>query len=118
VTAVPTAANDACARFHAKLPGTLGDGLDRRRTEPDDVHVAAYGADPPVVVRCGAPSTKAYRPGDQLLTVNGVAWFAEERPDAVVWSLPKAFVNVEVTMPRRVTGDRLSFLTDAVNATR
>jgi hypothetical protein len=115
VTDVPTASADACARFAARLPADLGDGLRRRRTTPADPHIAAYGS-PPVVIRCAAPRSTAYRPGDQLFTVNGVGWFAEERPDAVVWSLPRAFVNVSVTVPRRWTGDRLALLTDAVHA--
>jgi hypothetical protein len=117
VTAVPTAAAAPCARFAAELPDDLGDGLPRRDTEPAGPHVAAYG-DPPVVVRCGAPRTTAYRTGDQLITVNGVEWFPEQRPGVVVWSLPKAFVNVEVTIPQQWSGDRLAALTDAVKATR
>jgi hypothetical protein len=116
VTAVPTASRAACGRFAARLPRNLGDGLARRRTSPADPHVAAYGADPVIVVRCGAPATAKYRPGDQLFTVNGVQWYAEQRADVVVWSLPRAFVNVEVTLPKRVTGDRLALLTDAVRA--
>jgi hypothetical protein len=116
VDAVPTVSADECARFAARLPSSLGDGLKRRRTEPADPHVAAYGADPAVVVRCGAPQSRAYTSGDPLYTVNGLAWYAEERPDAVVWSLPKAFLNVQVTMPRRVTGDHLALLTGAARA--
>ena len=116
VDAVPTASADACLRFAERLPTSLGDGLARRRTVPDDPHVAAYG-DPPVVVRCGAPPTAAYEQGDPLFEVNGVSWFAEERADAVVWSLPRSFVNVEVTIPRAWTGDRLAHLADAVKAT-
>ncbi|HEU0129650.1 MAG TPA: DUF3515 family protein [Mycobacteriales bacterium] len=115
VDAVPTAAAERCARFAAKLPRSLGDGLSRRPTRPADPHVAAYG-DPPIVVRCGAPASTVYQPGDQLFTVNGIGWFPEERADAVVWSLPRAFVNVSVTIPRHWSGDRLAPLTDAVRA--
>ena len=115
VTAVPTGSTPSCERFARRLPDDLGDDLPRRDTEPSDPHVAAYG-DPPIVVRCGAPPTTAYQAGDQLLTVNGVAWFAEERFGAVVWSLPRSFVNVEVTIPNEWTGDRLARLSDAVQA--
>jgi hypothetical protein len=115
VTAVPTAAAAACARFADRLPESLGNGLPRRDTVPRDPHIASYG-DPPVVVRCGAPRTTAYRAGDQLFEVNGVRWFAEERAREVVWSLPRAFVNVEVTVPRAWTGDRLALLSPAVEA--
>jgi hypothetical protein len=116
ITPVPTAATDACARFAARLPDDLGDGFPKRRTEPADPHVAAYGTDTVLTVRCGAPATTRYHRGDQLFTVNGVGWFADERADVVVWSLPTSFVNVEVTIPKPVTGDRLSLLTAAVNA--
>ena len=115
VTAVPTAAAAACERFHTALPEDLGDELSRRDTVPGDPHVAAYG-EPPIVIRCGAPATKAYEPGDPLFQVNGVDWFAEERPEAVIWSLPRAFTNVEVTVPRAWTGDRLAYLAGAVKA--
>jgi hypothetical protein len=116
VTAVPTAAAEACTRFAARLPDDLGDGFPKRRTAPADPHVAAYGTDTVLTVRCGAPATAKYHRGDQLFTVNGVGWFADERGDAVVWSLPTSFVNVEVTIPKPVTGDRLSLLTAAVRA--
>jgi len=113
VTAVPTAAAAACGRFHDALPRDLGDDLSRRDTNPDDPHVAAYG-DPPVVIRCGAPANPRYQQGDQLFDVNGVDWYPEERGDVVVWSLPRAFVNVEVTVPNAWTGDRLAHLAGAV----
>ena len=116
VTAVPTAANDACRRLADALPEHLGDGLPRRDTTPEDPHVAAYG-EPPVVIRCGAPPSTKYELGDQLIDVNGVDWFADPRGDVVVWSTPRAFVNVEVTVPDAWRGDRLAYLTDAVKAT-
>jgi len=117
VTAVPSPVSAACQRFAGKLPDDLGDDLPRRDTSPDAQGIAAYG-DPPVVVRCGAPATTAYEQGKPLYDVNGVDWFAEEGPDAVTWSLPRAFVNVQVVIPRAWTGDRLSYLTEAVKATR
>jgi hypothetical protein len=116
VTPVPTGSVEACARFAVRLPRSLGDGFPRRRTDPADPHVAAYGTKHVVTIRCGAPATTAYRKGDQLFTVNGVAWFPDDRADGVVWSLPTSFVNVEVTMPKPVTGDRLALLTTAVQA--
>ncbi|HEX8002193.1 MAG TPA: DUF3515 family protein [Mycobacteriales bacterium] len=115
VTAVPTAAAEACRRLADRLPKDLGDGLPRRDTTPADPHLAAYG-DPPVVVRCGAPLSGTYEAGDPLVNVNGVSWYYEEHPDAVVWSLPRSFVNVEVTVPRAWPGDRLAHLTAAVQA--
>lgn len=117
VTAAPTPAAAACVRFHEALPDDLGDDLPRRDTVPDEPSVAAYG-DPPVVVRCGVPPNTTYEPGDPLIDIDGVDWFPEERGEAVVWSLPKAFVNVEVTVPKPWTGDRLARLAAAVKAMR
>ena len=115
VTDPPTGHAAACERFAERLPRTMGRDVRRRDTSPAGPHVAAYG-DPPIVIRCGAPASAAYKTGDPLLSVNGVSWFYEERGDVVVWSLPRAFVNVEVTIPAKWTGDRLSYLTDAVKA--
>lgn len=115
VTAAPTAHAEACRRFAERLPRDLGRDVRRRDTTPESPHVAAYG-DPPIIIRCGAPATTAFETGDPLLNVNGVSWFYEERGEVVVWSLPRAFVNVEVTIPTKWTGDRLSYLTDAVKA--
>ncbi len=108
----PASAAGSCRRFAAALPDRLGE-LKRRRTTPDRPGLAAYG-DPAVLVRCGAALTGNYRVGDSLLAVNDVPWFAEERPDAVVFSLPRALVNVEVTIPRRYPAELLSLLSDAV----
>jgi hypothetical protein len=116
VTAVPTGAPDACRRFAERLPADLGDGATRRRTSPAGPHVAAYGDDPPIVVRCGGARSAAYEPGDELININGVQWFPEERADEVVWSLPRSFTDVQVTIPKRFAGDRLALLTDAVRA--
>lgn len=115
VTAVPLGNDPACARFQAALPGDLGDDLPRRDTEPDNPHLAAYG-DPPIVIRCGAALTGSFESGDPLLSVNGVSWFHEVRDGAGVWSLPRSFVNIEVTVPEPWTGDRLARLADAVKA--
>ena len=112
VTAVPNESVAACERMHEALPKDLGKDLPRRATTPDDVHVAAYG-EPAVVIRCGAPRSATYV-DQQLIDINGVDWFPEERGEVVVWSTPKAFVNVEVTVPRAWQGDRLAHLSDAV----
>ena len=117
ITPVASPLSAACTRFHEALPDDLGDDVPRRDTAPERTGVAAYG-EPPIVVRCGAPSSVRYKQGEPLYDVNGVDWYAEEHPGHVVWTTPRAFTNVEVVIPRAWTGDRLSFLTEAVNATR
>ena len=114
---LPSADPSGCARFAARLPDTLGRGLPRRGTIPEDSRVAAYG-DPPVVVRCGAPYAATYRKGEPLVSVNEVAWYQQVGDDEVTWSTPTAFVNVELVVPRRYEsqGGLLSVLSGAVRA--
>ncbi|HVE63200.1 MAG TPA: DUF3515 family protein [Mycobacteriales bacterium] len=102
----------ACGRFDDALPHQLG-ALDRRGTNVDRVGVAAYG-EPAVVVLCGAPLSGRFRPTDPLLAINDIPWFAEERPDIIVFSLPRSIINVEVRIPREYPAELLSLLTDAV----
>ena len=107
-----------CVRFSAALPRSLDVGevvAKRRRTDPADLRLAAYG-DPPIVLRCGAPNDPTYKAGQPVLTIEGVQWFAHERKDDVVFSLPKAFVNIEVTMPRAYDAQLLALLSDPAKA--
>lgn len=103
----------ACVRFAAALPDSLG-RLDRRRVVPIRPGFAAYG-DPAVEIRCGVPASGAFRPGDPLIAVNDIAWYADEsQPGGVDFSLPRSVLNISVWIPARYRADLLSALTDAV----
>ena len=108
------AVDAACRRFAAALPDDLG-GLDRRRTtRGTPAGFAAYG-DPAIEVRCGIPVFTRYRPGDELIVINGVQWDIDELDGG--WlrcSLPRALVNIEVSIPGQYKAERLALLTDAV----
>jgi hypothetical protein len=66
----------ACAGVVDRAPRTV---LDRARTTPQAVGVAAWG-DPPIVLQCGidAPGGPT---SDPCVTVNGVDWIIQD-PDA------------------------------------
>ncbi|HVE98295.1 MAG TPA: DUF3515 domain-containing protein [Mycobacteriales bacterium] len=104
----------ACRRFATALPDDLG-GLDRRRsTSGTPLGYAAYG-DPEIVIRCGVPVFTRYQPGDELIVINGVQWDIDELDGGGLrCSLPRALVNVEVSIPGRYKAERLALLTDAV----
>ena len=108
-----TSAAASCRRFEAALPDRLG-RLDRRQITTERVGWAAYG-DPAVEIRCGVAASSSFQPGDQLLAVNDVAWYADEsRPGGVDFSLPRSIVNVSVWIPAAYRAELLSLLTDAV----
>ncbi len=111
--APPSGTAPACARFAAALPDRLG-SLKRRDVVPERPGFVAYG-DPAVEVRCGVPASERYRPGDQLISVNDVAWYADEsRPGGVDFSLPRHVLNISVWIPDDYKAELLSPLTDAV----
>ena len=104
-----------CAKLAAALPASLG-SLDRRDITVDRPGWAAYG-EPAVEVRCGVPPSERYQPGDQLISVNDVAWYPDEsREGGVDFSLPRSVVNVSVWIPSAYRADLLSLLSDAVKA--
>ncbi|HVF20560.1 MAG TPA: DUF3515 family protein [Mycobacteriales bacterium] len=104
-----------CAQFAAALPDSLG-SLDRRPVLADHVGWTAYG-EPAVVVRCGGSASTRYRPGDQMISINDVAWYADEsRAGGVDFSLPRSIVNVSVWIPSAYRADLLSALSGAVLA--
>jgi hypothetical protein len=90
-----------CRALLARLPDRLGD-LPRRRVLAGPEQNAAYG-DPPVTLACGAPGPSV--PADaQLLVLDQVCWYAEQRPDAAVWTVLNREVPITVRVPARYEG--------------
>ena len=85
-----------CARVTAALPQSVA-GQDRRATTPQGP-TAAWG-DPPIVLRCGVPRPAALTPTSQLLTVDGVDWFAEPLTGGYLFTTYGREANVEVAVP-------------------
>ncbi len=120
VPSASPAVEKGCVRFAAALPKSLKIGKDvelkRRRTDPAELRLAAYG-DPAVVIRCGVPHSPNWKAGGPAFTAAGVSWFPEEQADgAVVYSMPTAFVDIEVRVPSAYRGELLVLLSDAARA--
>ena len=81
----------------AQLPDTLAD-QSPRETDPTGPLVAAYG-DPPIVLRCGVDQPAALEPTSQLVTVNGVDWFAEPLTNGYLFTTVGRVADVEVAVP-------------------
>jgi len=66
----------ACASMAEGLPSLL---LDQRRidTDPESPLTAAWGS-PAITLACGVPSPAGLGPTSQLVTVEGIDWFAEQ----------------------------------------
>lgn len=89
---------EACRRLVAALPSGIGKGLRRRQVEPPNELVAAWGR-PAVVLYCGTGLPSAYRPGGQLVDVNDIGWFPEQRPADVVYTTTERSPRVSLVVP-------------------
>jgi hypothetical protein len=94
---VEPASAQVCAGLADSLPDTLTDqGI--RATEPESPLTSAWG-DPAIVLRCGVPRPDALTRTSQLVSVNGVDWFAEELTEGYIFTTYGRQVFVEVTVP-------------------
>jgi hypothetical protein len=94
---VEPASAQVCADLADSLPDTVTD-LDLRATEPESPLTSAWG-DPAIVLRCGVPRPDALTRTSQLVSVDGVDWFAEELTQGYVFTTYGRQVFVEVTVP-------------------
>ncbi|MBI3689110.1 MAG: DUF3515 domain-containing protein [Actinobacteria bacterium] len=99
VTAPPAsaAADQHCPGVISDLPVTLN-GSHSRPAHSTSAYVAAWG-DPPMVLRCGVPRPAGFVRTSMVISIDGVQWFTEQKPDAVVWTAVDRPVYVEVTVP-------------------
>lgn len=93
-----TAAARACLALRGALPATVESG-HRRTTTPDSPYVAAWG-DPPITLRCGVDRPAGYRPGVDLVTVNGIAWLPEPTTGGYLFTTVGRVAQVEVAVAR------------------
>ncbi|HEX6515955.1 MAG TPA: DUF3515 domain-containing protein [Nocardioidaceae bacterium] len=92
----------ACAALVDALPDHVDD-QPRRRTDPEDRYVAAWG-DPPIVLRCGVPRPGALTPTAVCQVANGVGWFIPEsqmqgKPTDITMTTVGRAQYVEVRLP-------------------
>jgi hypothetical protein len=114
------ASAEQCEDLVKALPDVVADE-GRREVSPIDAAAAAWGDDPPIVLRCGVPRPEALQPDSRCFVVNDVGWFAEEQPDGVVFTTIGRSTYVEINVPdeHAPEADALPALADAVlTATR
>ena len=97
VTPPPGPDPAACARLADALPDEL-DGRNRRDTEPASARTAAWG-NPAVVLRCGVPRPPGLTATSEVIEVEDVGWFLDERPRAFVFTTVGRSTHVEVRVP-------------------
>ena len=110
---------ERCEELHHALPDDL-DGRERRDTSPESTQTAAWG-DPPVVLRCGVGRPADLTSTSQVIEVDQVDWFLDERPGAYVFTTVGRTAYVEVRVPRATPREQatapLVDLADAVRET-
>ena len=96
----PGGNSDACAGVVDRVPQTV---LDRTRTAPQAVGVAAWG-DPPIVLQCGIDVPQGPT-SDPCFTVDGVDWIVDN-PDATDRAASYVTYGRDPAVRVTVPGDR------------
>lgn len=96
-TDVPPPVLQTCADLVGAVPESVA-GQDRRATDPESALTVAWG-DPAIVLRCGVPRPATLKPSSQLVSVNGVDWFAEELTGGYLFTTYGRQAFVEVSVP-------------------
>jgi len=96
----PDGPGRGCAALHHALPSEV-DGRSSRDTTPASTRTAAWGS-PAVVLRCGVVRPAGLTPTSELVEVNGVAWFLDERPSAFVFTTTGRSAYLQVRVPSSV----------------
>ena len=97
---VPDGPGRACAALHQRLPDDV-DGRSSRATDPSSVRTAAWGS-PAVTLRCGVRRPAGFADDSELIEVDGVGWFLDERSSAYVFTRVDRRPFVEVVVPASV----------------
>jgi len=87
----------ACVELADSLPDTVMGEL-ARETKPESELTAAWGT-PAIVLRCGVSRPGGATPSVELVSIEGVDWFAEEVPEGYIFTSWGRVANVEVTVP-------------------
>jgi hypothetical protein len=99
-----------CSHLSNLLPERL-ESLRPRVISPRSPLVHAWG-DPAIVLTCGVAVPAGFSAGSAATTVvNGVQWFQQPGPKAVVWTALRPGVDVRLLVPTSYQ-DQGSFLVD------
>jgi hypothetical protein len=99
--AMSAAHKQMCLAFIAALPTTLR-SLPERHVTAGAEQNAAFG-DPPITAQCGA-SEPHVAPTDEIYPLSGVCWYAQQDPNATVWTTLDRQVPVAITIPTTYSG--------------
>jgi hypothetical protein len=97
---LPDGPGGGCAALHHGLPSEV-DGRSARDVTPASDRTAAWGS-PAVVLRCGVRSPAGLAATSELVEVDGVDWFLDERASAYVFTMVGRVRFVEVRVPSSV----------------
>jgi len=101
-----------CLAVTSQLPATVRD-LAARKVSAGPEQNAAWG-EPALTVACGVAQPKTCASLDEtgsgcvpldteLMTMNGVCWYADDQPDATTFTTMDREVPVRVTVPKQYT---------------
>ena len=96
----PDGPRRGCTALQHDLPSEV-DGRSSRDTTPASTRTAAWGS-PAVVLRCGVARPAGLTATSELVEVNGVAWFLDERPSAYVFTATGRTAYLQVRVPSPV----------------
>ncbi|GAA3575334.1 DUF3515 domain-containing protein [Amycolatopsis ultiminotia] len=122
LVAVPAPQADAagCTTLLAAAPAALtsnGKQLARRPlADPAPRATAAWGADNPVVLRCGLDRPQELTRTAQLRVINGVQWLQVTEDNAATWYVVDRAVYVALTVPDSAGTGPLQLVSDLVSA--
>lgn len=74
--------------------------LDGHENTGRSEYAAAWG-DPRIVLKCGVPTPADYEQTSEMVVINGISWFPQERSDGYVFTAMGRSPLVEVYVPNR-----------------
>ncbi len=89
----------ACTSVLAAMP-TWVDGGKRRSVTPSTAAAAAWGRTP-IVMHCGVGLPVELLPTSELLTVNGIDWFAQQLSAGYRFTLANRTPTVQLDVPAK-----------------
>lgn len=114
----PHAGSPACAELMRALPGDLpsADGVLRRRelADPAPKAAAAWGAESPVVLRCGLGKPPELRRDSALQVVNDVQWLWLPAEGNATWYAVDRKVYIALTVPSTAAAGPVQALSDVI----
>jgi hypothetical protein len=100
VAPLPAHVAGVCRDVVSRLPQSVADGVQARRTAPDAGTTAAWG-DPAISFRCG---TGAGALLDDQYVFDGVTWAMHDTGATRTWTTRGRAVNVQVVIPDHYDG--------------